>query len=179
MDVSEFLIYAIKNPNTQELLYVGQSSQWLIRPRQHLNHPAANSLLRKKIEEIRQTGVEPIIEILENIQDKQQLTDREKFWISKSLSDGHDLCNFQFAGKHPASTPRRRDGKTILANSIKQIRYNMNMNQDKFAEFNKMSINTLRKIEQGNDRVALRTVLNIIQNCGYVMSFHKDDSETL
>jgi len=167
MQVSEFIVYGIKNPATQQFIYVGKSSQWLIRPRQHLKRPAANSLLRQEIINIRNCGLEPLIEVIENIEDRGLLSEREKFWIQEYIQLGHPLCNQLLSGRHPACGPRMHEGRTKLARFIKTIRMEMGMDQFSFAKSIGIGVKALRSMEQGNYNTSLHSFIKILDKAGY------------
>lgn len=84
-------IYAIRNPIDGSLFYVGKTSKHTdIRLNEH--YKSHNLKVRKKIELIIKKGLTPEIVCLCKCSFNQSYN-KEQYWISKLLNDGHILYN--------------------------------------------------------------------------------------
>lgn len=97
---SKFLIYAILDPESQEIAYVGRSSSGLRRPKSHFmpcnlkkKLPITN-WIKNKIS----NGLVPIIIILETSNNSGNLNALEIFYIRESKEEGSRLKNLTLGG---------------------------------------------------------------------------------
>ncbi len=86
------IIYGLKDPRTDDIMYVGKSTQGLDRPKQHLvgSH---NELVRDWVNTLHADNLEAEIIVLERSESTDFLIDKEKFWIDKLLKEKHPLLN--------------------------------------------------------------------------------------
>src|SRR5579859_4689242 len=95
--MSEHFIYCLSDPSSDELRYVGKSSTGFKRPRQP--HSARCG---SWIKSLKTRGVDPKIEILEEIEDGEYLKERlnaaERFWIASWRIAGANLTNLTDGG---------------------------------------------------------------------------------
>jgi len=86
------IIYGLKDPRTDDIMYVGKSIQGLLRPKQHLvgSH---NELVRDWVNALHADNLEPEIIVLERSDSPDFLIDKEKFWMDKLLKEKHPLLN--------------------------------------------------------------------------------------
>lgn len=99
----KYLIYALCDPTTEEVRYIGRSSSGLIRPRHHWT-----SLLNKKTychswcKSILKKGLEPKIKILESFENCEEINDvlnkAEIKWIKHYKERGARLTNHTDGG---------------------------------------------------------------------------------
>lgn len=98
MATSKYVIYALVDPWTKKVRYVGKSSSGLQRPRIHLTPGRLskdNTYKGRWIKKCIAAGSRPEILVLEKVNSPELLNDREKYWISKysnltNLTDGGD-----------------------------------------------------------------------------------------
>lgn len=86
------IIYALRDPNTDEYMYVGKSINGTKRAKDHFSY-SHNLLVREWVQELASQEKEPIIDILEECPNVLLLADKEKFWINKLIKDKHPLLN--------------------------------------------------------------------------------------
>lgn len=104
--VKEYIIYTLKNPFTNEVFYVGKTSDGLaIRLRGHLSDRENNKPKAAYIRSIVEKGATPIIEAIEVIDgicaiDKHYAGHREIHWIRHYLSIGANLYNISCISQH-------------------------------------------------------------------------------
>lgn len=117
------LIYALIDPTTNELRYVGRSSSWLFRPRRHWGDPeelSYTTYCANWIKSLLQRDLVPEIEVLEQFEPSENINDimndAEIFWIAYFKSIGARLTNIDPGGKIRATTKEtisKRVAKTI------------------------------------------------------------------
>lgn len=86
------IIYGLQDPRTDDIMYVGKSTQGMDRPKQHLSG-SHNSLVRDWVNSLNADNLEPNILVLEGCEEPSFLLDKEKFWIDKLLKEHHPLLN--------------------------------------------------------------------------------------
>lgn len=86
------IIYAFKDPRTDEYKYVGKSVNGMERAKTHFVH-SHNPMVNEWVRELNVDNFTPDIDILENVTDWRQLADKEKYWIGKLINQGFDLFN--------------------------------------------------------------------------------------
>lgn len=86
------IIYGLRDPMTEEYMYVGKSIVGIERAKSHLTH-SHNILVKEWVLSLMAQEQEPIIDILENCDDPLMLQDKEKYWINKLLAEKHPLLN--------------------------------------------------------------------------------------
>jgi hypothetical protein len=90
-------IYALKDPDTEDMRYVGMSKQPKIRFKAHM-HDRSNNRKGAWIAELRAAGKRPILTILEET-NKENWEDRERYWIAKGRESGWPLLNIMAGGQ--------------------------------------------------------------------------------
>jgi hypothetical protein len=97
-------IYGLKDPNTQEIRYIGKSDNPKKRYASHLALSKADVNKHKKrwIASLKRTGQKPELVILERISDKQW-QDRECWWIQHGRDSGWKLTNIADGGNYNMS----------------------------------------------------------------------------
>jgi len=104
-----YFIYILKCPITDQIRYVGQTSQKL--EKRFSNHIWESRRKKKKyshkenwIRKLSRMGLEPKIEKIENIEmDLDFVIEREKFWISKFKKSGIELLNATDGGEYSSN----------------------------------------------------------------------------
>lgn len=114
--VSRFLIYALKDPRTEEFKYIGRSSKGLRRPRDS----AKDTIKGNRgvwVKELSSIGLQPKIVILEECSSQEEIVRREIFWISElggkssitnMTTGGKDLTPFPTGEDNPSKKPENR-----------------------------------------------------------------------
>jgi len=95
--MSEVYIYALIDPTTKEIRYIGKT----IKPEARLSaHMAAKDANRHKcnwIKKLKRNGKKPVMEIIEVTSD-DKWKQRETYWIHKCIDDGCRLTNLVDGG---------------------------------------------------------------------------------
>jgi hypothetical protein len=124
MPTSKYLVYALKDPRTAEVRYIGRSSSGLARPRSHRNPSkmkySENTHKGRWIAGLHKLGLDYEIEILEECSTPGDLDWVEMFWVAQMKSLGARLTNATAGG--PSVSPKchapaaRRKMSEVLRN---------------------------------------------------------------
>jgi hypothetical protein len=109
----KFIIYALQDPTTMEIRYIGRSCSGLVRPKQHtfpssLKHPnPKNDWLRP----LAAQGLKPTVIVLQEVESASHLDAQEEHWIELALSFGWRLTNLTLGG--PGLYGKKHSSETI------------------------------------------------------------------
>lgn len=110
-------IYALKDPRTDKIRYVGKTNQSL-KARISAHFMDKCKCLRTQwMSELKSLGLRPVFIILESLEAGTPWQDREIYWIAKMRSIGADLTNSTSGGEGVPNLPketRERMRKTWL-----------------------------------------------------------------
>ena len=104
VDMTDY-IYALKDPNTKEIRYIGKTIRPMVRLKQHVDEAKNRKIISHKtnwIYGLLTNGQEPIMEILKESDDWQK---DEKELIAKHRSSGR-LLNIADGGEGPGEVPK-------------------------------------------------------------------------
>jgi hypothetical protein len=93
-------IYALIDPTTRLVRYVGKSVSVKHRFWTHICTPDPNTHRGRWIQKLRASGLVPVLETLETINDpdNNKWQAREKYWIKWMRDEGYELTNIQAGG---------------------------------------------------------------------------------
>ena len=99
-------VYALIHPDTDRVMYVGQSVDVDFRYRQHCDFVSSDLNMRKHewIEGLRREGKKPKLVILEAIESPFKLDEAERRWIHKYKARGEAELNVSSGGSNPATS---------------------------------------------------------------------------
>ena len=168
-----------------------KSIQGVERAKTHLNH-SHNPLVNQWIRELKSEDYEPLIHVLEDVEDWTQLADKEKYWVGKLLGEGADLFNVLIRESYNDSAKAYNDrislqlsqrkqlledkltksishfgGCKDLAQLIKRRRKILKITQRQLAEISGIGVRTLKSIEDGDANPTINTLTNILDTLGY------------
>lgn len=112
-------IYALKDPRTDKIRYIGKANDPDERYRNHINKCRdKNTHKRNWINNLRQEKLKPILEVLEEVP-IEQWKDYEKMYIKKYINEGCDLMNYTEGGDgatfgNSGSFKKGENGKKIV-----------------------------------------------------------------
>lgn len=141
---NDYLIYALRDPITDAIRYVGKSSVGISRAHQHFIK-SHNPQLDAWIQTLREQGKIPFIDILEQC-NPDNLSEKEAFWID--IYKSVDLFNVQCK-----RTLDRDDSRNLLVkyNSMKKLlkdrRKMLHLKQEDVAEIAGITVKTIHDIE--------------------------------
>jgi predicted GIY-YIG superfamily endonuclease len=90
----EVAIYALIDPRSLSIRYIGISGDPLARHQQHIRDKA-NGFKQEWLDQLRQDGLVPIMRILEIVPSTADALEREKRWIEACIAAGLDILNAQ------------------------------------------------------------------------------------
>ena len=165
------LIYVLKCPFTNDVHYVGKSTQGMIRPLQHLSESHSDKI-KEWVENLRQLGHKPEIEILENVSINDDIDVRERYWINKFLNNGSVLLNSNLIS--PTLINNKLDeileDKYVepikrIGSFIKEKRKFLKLTQEELSQKSGVGLRFIREIEQSKDKGfnidKIQTILNL------------------
>jgi len=89
-----YSVYALIDPRDDSIHYIGQSRQPEFRLSQHIQRSYGSTYAW--IQELLQQGLQPILKIVESLEDERQAEVRENYWIRFYTEQKAPLLN-----KHP------------------------------------------------------------------------------
>lgn len=96
--MSNCYIYILKDPNTNQVRYVGKAKNPKNRYSNHINkNRDKNTHKRNWINKLRKNNQKPILEVIEKTTNNKW-KEREKFWIKYYLDKGNKLVNYTEGG---------------------------------------------------------------------------------
>lgn len=118
---SKFLIYAIIDPETQSIVYVGRSSSGSRRPKSHFYDSSfkRRSPLISWIKHKIALGHIPIITILETTNSPNKLNTLERYYIQESLQEEGNLKNLTLGGEGVLGYRRSEESKKKMSERYK------------------------------------------------------------
>lgn len=99
-------IYAMKEPDSDEVRYVGASVKPLVRFRDHLSaHSYGAKAVRQWVAALKERGLEPELVLLEEVEGQNmnghrppEIAEAEDRWIVRLIDEGHRLLNARLPG---------------------------------------------------------------------------------
>lgn len=140
---TNFIVYALLEPNTLEIRYVGKSCSGLSRVRQHFNPSQLNSKNKKSnwLKSLLNKNLYPQVKILDYANNKITLSELEIFHIKKHKSerllnmtdggDGHGYKRKQKVRAWNKGLKASNEAKTSMRNARLGRKFTPRSNEDK------------------------------------------------
>jgi predicted GIY-YIG superfamily endonuclease len=90
-----YFIYALVDPRTDAVAYVGLTNNPNARLQDHLNNFVTNRKKGNWVRQLRDEHLEPQMKILEVVDTREAAIEREKHWINHYISMGASLANIE------------------------------------------------------------------------------------
>lgn len=158
------IIYGLRDPRNDVYQYIGKSTIGKSRPLSHLRKSHSDKV-NAWVEEVRTNGFEPQVDIIEEVEDINKLSDREKHWIKYYFEINPILLNEQLKPRNintnELSIEEKKDlelMKIILPKLpilLRKERKRRKISQEEMAEKSGISLGTLKNLEQNNIRVGI------------------------
>lgn len=160
------LIYCLKCPVTDNVHYIGKSTQGLIRPLSHLQKSHSNKI-QEWVAELKVLGYKPKIEIIRYVDKNEDIDYVEKYYISKFIKNGSYLLNQVSIVPNTIIPNLNEELRPININDTGKIfgkflsvkRKEAGLTQEEFAERAGVALTVIRKIEQGKTNLNLEKVI--------------------
>lgn len=150
------LIYALKCPFTNDVHYIGKSTQGMLHPLQHLSESHSEKV-KEWVHNLKELNHAPVIEILESVSMVENLDMKERFWIAKFLDKGALLLNSQLITSTLVNTKldellgdRRINPTEKIAAFVKAKRKRHDLTQEQLSDKSGVGLRFIRELEQGN-----------------------------
>lgn len=145
-------VYALGDPRTKEIYYIGIAQDVYRRYAQHISQPHRNEQKNAWMEDLKEAGIVPTLLILET--DPDNIYDRERYWIQHYLNLGMPLTNI--AGiqlqkvkeviEVERSTEKPIKVPTVIRLRVKELAQARGLSQARLSRKSDVDLTTLRKI---------------------------------
>lgn len=163
------IIYGLRDPRNDVYYYIGKSTVGISRPLSHLTNSHSKKV-NDWVSELKELGYFPIVDVIEEVSDINNLIDREKYWISYYYDINKDLLNTQSL-KGKLKTPSEIAGNVdidVLKESlldygelVSSARKLRGMSQSELSELTGYSRGTISLIES-NGNVGIKVVKDVV-----------------
>lgn len=170
------MIYALRCPLTEQIHYIGKSTSGFIRPTQHMTN-SHSIKVHKWVEELKLIGHKPIISILKEVSEFEDIDTVEAYYIRRSIESGDLLLNDNLV-KVPTILPTldKTDptGLKSIGVFIKKKRQQTGLTQSDFANRIGVALTVVRKLEQGSKKgLNTKSVNAVLAVFGYKLGLEK------
>jgi hypothetical protein len=86
------IVYGLRDPRNDVYYYIGKSSVGMKRPMTHLVESHSEKV-NAWVTELKEKGYFPLIDIIEEVEDLDDLSEREKYWIAYYYEINPNLLN--------------------------------------------------------------------------------------
>ena len=176
---SQRLIYSLSCPFTNQVHYIGKSTQGMMRPLQHLTKSHSEKV-QEWVNDLKSIGHAPVVNVLEYVPLEEDLDGRERWWIQRELDKNSLLLNSCLVTPLLISSDLDKilgDGEGMehlkIGNFVKQRRKQIGLDQKEFAEKAGVALTVIRKIEQGKTNLNLDSVLQVLKMFGCTLDVVK------
>lgn len=178
--IGKVYIYALCEPDTEEVRYVGVTQQPQMRLNAHLSRSQLKGETSKQqwLKDLREKGLRPkfcILEEVSMVSDYKEMRLHERKWIHEYLSNGANLTNIAdnfHLLKHGRKRPRISHRITLQTPEVRDAQGNVYWSPAKAMEYLSIKESTLRK------RTAQLTRYHPEENRKLIY-FKKEDIEAL
>lgn len=168
--VNKKIIYALCCPFTNEIHYIGKTTQGMIRPLQHLSE-SHSIKVREWVDGLKEINYSPIIKILEQVSSEEDLDLKEKNWIQYYLSKKALLLNINSVSpiliKHDLEKLLGKGDLYIrIGKFVKEKRKKFKLTQEEFSSKAGVALSVIRKIEQCRHDYSLNSLIKVLKMFG-------------
>lgn len=179
------IVYGLKDPRNDVYYYIGKSSVGKKRALQHLLKSHSEKV-NNWINEVCDNGYNPIVDVIEEVEDLNNLNEREKYWVNYYSKNNPEILNIYLIENEHRKKKRICEEKLIrteediekfktLSSIIDQIhliiknerKFN-NWNQGKLAKKAGVARNTIVNLETGHENQIvlgnIKKILNALNN---------------
>jgi y4mF family transcriptional regulator len=173
------LIYSLSCPVTNQIHYIGKSTQGLLRPAQHLT-TSHSVKIKEWVEDLKLLGHAPKITVVEYVSEMEDLDERERYWIQKELKKGSLLLNSMLVVPITIATDldllldNHRPSHAHIGKTIKERRRLLKITQEDFASKAGVALTVVRKVEQGKTNLNLDSLLQLLSMFGLTLAVKRD-----
>lgn len=117
----KYIIYALQDPITYEIRYIGKSGSGLLRPKAHIIPSRLQSCTHKNhwIKSLLKQGLRPIIKVVQELSNFNELNTAEIYWIQYFKDIGCLLTNSTKGGMGRCGLPHTEETKRKISEGQK------------------------------------------------------------
>lgn len=121
------IIYGLKECDSNDIRYIGQSSCGMDRPREHFKPSSLNSRSHKVnwVKKCLKDNRKPHIIVIYELNDDEDIDQLEEYFIDQYRTLGHNLTNSTNGGKGTKGHILREDTKTLISQKLKDYYRNL------------------------------------------------------
>jgi len=184
----QYIIYGLRCPKTDSYRYIGKSSSGIKRAKSHLIYSHSESV-NKWVSDLRDKGLCPLVDVIEECPTQDSLVEREKFWIKFYEDTGCELLNIYIyksdyiaeltedvdIAQYNLEKALQRTNDALaqistVSGFIKYRRKILNVKQGDLAEMAGITQRTLSDIELGKGNPSYNTIVKILDILGYKLT---------
>jgi DNA-binding XRE family transcriptional regulator len=148
----EKIVYGLYHPITKKPVYVGKSTVGLDRPWDHIDEKSHSNKVNEWVNELKTSGLNPVLVVLDQAETNEVLTKKEVFWINSMINDGHPLLNQSLV--NPVyflleSSYNEDDFLREIRFFVKMKRKERKLTQQELANKAGVGLRFVRELEQG------------------------------
>ena len=181
----QYIIYGLRCPKTDSYRYIGKSSSGIKRAKSHLIYSHSESV-NKWVSDLRDKGLCPLVDVIEECPTQDSLVEKEKFWIKFYEDAGCQLLNVYIyksdyiaelteaidIAQYNLEKALKRANDTLIEVStvrglIRNRRKSLNVKQKDLAELAGITQRTLNDIELDKGNPSYNTIVKILDILGY------------
>lgn len=189
--LGEFIIYGLRDPETDEYRYIGKSTSGIKRSKKHLNY-SHNEDVSNWVKNLSKINKSPFIDVLEKCDNTFDLSKAERYWIIKYKESGNRLFNViipnsvekinnSILSYQDIVNSEKEFEKLInsidvinnFGNIIKNQRFSLGITQQDLAE--KSGVH--RTVISGTEQGAVPSIVTIIKIINFLKEY-KNEKET-
>jgi len=153
------IVYGLKDPRNDVYQYIGKSTVGDSRALQHLTK-SHSPKVNEWIEELNSIWLCPIVEIIEEVEDVNDLAEKEKYYINYYLSINPNLLNIMLVDSNINKIRTNDDASDFenlvdlmpkISSILKNERLYRGLTQYKVAELIGCSVRTISSLEHNAD----------------------------
>jgi DNA-binding XRE family transcriptional regulator len=164
------IIYGLRDPRNDVYQYIGKSTVGTKRALQHLTE-SHSERVNEWVNKLKENWQYPLVDIIEEVQDIENLPEREKYWINHYYALNPDLLNIQLV-EVPLQNIRTEEDEekfnflTLVIHDasriLKKERLCRNLTQNDLAREMGVSRSTISLCENGGN-VRIKTIQDYVR----------------
>lgn len=171
-------IYALCCPFTNDIHYIGKTTNGMTRPLQHISQ-SSSVKVKEWVDDLKNIGYAPIIKIIESVSIEDNLDAKERHWIQYYVNKNALLLNINLVSpilvKHNIDELLGK-GELMgrLSKFVKEKRKQVKLTQVQFAEKAGVALTVIRKIEQQKTNYNINSLIQVLKMFGCTIDICKE-----
>lgn len=171
-------IYALCCPFTNDIHYIGKTTNGMTRPLQHISQ-STSVKVKEWVDDLKNIGYAPIVKIIESVSIEDNLDSKERHWIQYYVNKNALLLNINLVSpilvKHNIDELLGK-GELMgrLSKFVKEKRKQVKLTQVEFAEKAGVALTVIRKIEQQKTNYNIKSLIQVLKMFGCTIDVCKE-----